>query len=263
MQNLQARSTLAWARRHIAALWLSLVPALIIVTAYGAHDMPLRAHEASLKGYDITETGLRPRYPKGCSPLTSLYASWTDVDGSDRDEIHSGVDGGRLGEAIFAPGPGVVRAVWLADWGWGTEGALLIRHSAKELNLDEGVDHYYSAFYHLNHDELNVYAEGQRIERGQILAHVHRPGEKPFYLPEVHWEVYEVRKDNALEWHENEMKRAYWTNKAARLIDPLYMLARQPGTLDGSHVDIAPFRKGTDYSAYRGFTYILPCKTRK
>jgi murein DD-endopeptidase MepM/ murein hydrolase activator NlpD len=253
------------ARRHSAALTLLGVPALVVLTAYGATYMPLRAHESSLKGYEITETGLTPRYPKGyaCSPLTSLYASWTDVDGSDRDEAHSGVDGGRIGDPVFAPGPGVVRAVWVADWGWGDEGALLIRHSAKELNLDDGVPLYYSAFYHLSHDELKTYQVGQRIERGQILAHVGRPGGKATYLPEVHWEVYEVRDDDALKWHENELERAYWTNRSAKLVDPLYLLSREPGTLDGSEVDIVPLRKGRDYSAYRGFTYILPCSKRK
>src|SRR4029077_15089759 len=74
------------------------------VAAYGAHGMPARAREASPKGYGITETGLLPKYPGGCSPLTSLYASWTDVDGTDRDEAHSGVDGGRLGWPRIPPG---------------------------------------------------------------------------------------------------------------------------------------------------------------
>lgn len=219
----------------------------------------LRAHETSLKGYGITETGLRPVYPAGCSKLTSLYASWIDVDGGDRDEIHSGVDGGAIGEPIFAPASGEVRAAWVADWGWGREGALLIRHSAQDLNLDEGVPHYYSAFYHLDHDELTRFQEGQKIERGQLLAHVYRPGGKRIYLPEVHWEVYEVRKDDAIRWHENERGRAYWTNHTSRLIDPLYLMSREPGTLDAHHVSIRPFRKGQDYSSYRGFTYILPC----
>ena len=84
--------------------------------------------DIDLKGYDIKPTGLRPQYPAGfCSPLTSLYASWIDVDGTRRTEAHSGVDGGRLDDPILAPGPGTIRAVWQADWGWGNEGALLIK----------------------------------------------------------------------------------------------------------------------------------------
>lgn len=244
---------------------LLLAIALVLGLAYGAYHMSKRAPDEALKGYDVAETGLRPLYPQGlgCSPLTSLYASWIDVDGSRRDERHSGVDGGRLGEPILAPGPGIVRAVWVADWGWGDEGALLVRHSARELNLDDGVEHYYSAFYHLDRDELKGYAEGQRIERGQVLAHVYRPGGRRAYLAEVHWEVYEVRNDNALKWHENRLERAYWTNRTARLIDPLYMLSRAPGTLQGSSVAIVPFRRGADYRGYRGFTYILPCAKGK
>ena len=119
--------------------------------------------------------GLLPSYPDGCSPLTSLYASWTDVDGSQRDEAHSGVDGGRLGEPIFAPGPGEVRAVWVADWGWGKEGALLVRHSAKELNLDEGAEYYYSAFDHINYDEIEAFPGRP--------AHRARPDHRPRASP--------------------------------------------------------------------------------
>ena len=49
-----------------------------------------------LKGYGRRPTGLVPVYPDGVPVprLTSLYGSWTDVDGSMRDEAHSGVDGG-------------------------------------------------------------------------------------------------------------------------------------------------------------------------
>jgi murein DD-endopeptidase MepM/ murein hydrolase activator NlpD len=264
MAMLPLVSGLSRAYQREPKLVLLALSVLVALSAFGVHVMPLTDYRRVTKGYGVTETGLQPRYPEGfaCSPLTSLYASWIDVDGSERDEIHSGVDGGRLGEAILAPGPGIVRAVWVADWGWGKEGALLIRHSAKELNLEDGVEHYYSAFYHLNHEELRHYAEGQRIERGQPLAHVNRPGGKRAYMPEVHWEVYEVRNDAATKWHENVLGRGYWTNRRSHLVDPLYMLSREPGTLDGHLVQIVPYQKGKDYSAYRGFTYILPCTKR-
>jgi hypothetical protein len=58
-------------------------------------------------------------------------------------------------------------------------------------------------------------------------------------------------------------KRPNWSNRTAKLVDPLYMLSRQPGTLDGHMVEIAPFRKGKDYADYSGFTYILPCTSKK
>lgn len=251
--------------QHARAPVVLLVFALLVLAAaYGADRMPPRTGKNALKGYGIAETGLRPRYPAGhaCSPLTSLYASWKDVDGSTRDEVHSGVDGGRLGETILAPGPAVVRAVWIADWGWGPEGALLLRHSADDLGLDEGVEDYYSAFYHLKQEEVGRYKVGQRIERGQPLAHVGRPGGRPIYLPEVHWEVYEVGDDDATKWHENEHGREYWTNRTSKLVDPLYMMSREAGTLDGSDVLIEPFRSGKDYRDYKGFTYILPCTKR-
>ena len=244
---------------------LVTLPALLVLAAYGADRMSVGGDNDVLKGYGVSQTGLRPRYPAGhaCSPLTSLYASWEDVDGSRREERHSGVDGGRLGDPIFAPGPGVVRAVWAADWGWGPEGALLIRHAAADLNLDDGVEHYYSAFYHLTQEELSGYKVGQRIRRGQILARVGRPGGKAIYLPEVHWEIYEVGDDSATVWHENERGKGYWTNRTSKLIDPLFMMSREPGTLDGSDVLVQPFQPGKNYRRYKGFTYILPCTKRK
>jgi murein DD-endopeptidase MepM/ murein hydrolase activator NlpD len=250
--------------QHTRAGILLLAVVLVALAGLGAEHMP-RGKKDALKGYGITETGLRPRYPAGfdCSPLTSLYASWEDVDGSRRDEAHSGVDGGRLGEPIFAPGPATVRAVWTADWGWGPEGALLLRHSAEDLGLDEGVDDYYSAFDHLKWEEVSHFKVGQRIERGQLLAHVGRPGGRPVYLPEVHWEIYEVSDDDATKWHHNERGKAYWTNRTSKLIDPLYLMSRQPGTLEGKEVLITPFRPGDDYSNYKGFTYILPCTGQK
>jgi murein DD-endopeptidase MepM/ murein hydrolase activator NlpD len=252
-------------RKHGRTVAVLLALGFAVLAGYGGDDMSPRSAGNGLKGYGITDTGLRPRYPAGyaCSPLTSLYASWQDVDGSTRDEVHSGVDGGRLGEPILAPASGTVRAVWLADWGWGPEGALLLRHSAEDLGLDEGVDDYYSAFYHLKQSEVGAFEEGQRIDRGQLLAHVGRPGGKAIYLPEVHWEVYEVGDDDATKWHRNERGKGYWTNRTSHLIDPLYLLSRQPGTLDGKTVMIEPFVQGRDYSGYKGFTYILPCTKRK
>jgi murein DD-endopeptidase MepM/ murein hydrolase activator NlpD len=223
----------------------------------------IHAQSPDLKGYDITETGLTPKYPSGadCPPLTSLYASWIDVDGTRRSEQHSGVDGGRLGDTILAPGPGVIRAAWKADWGWGSEGAILIRHSAAELGLSDSEKIYYSEFDHLTYREARAFTEGQAIARGEALARVGRPGGNPRYLPEVHWEVWEA-DDDVLVWSTNKHGGRFWTNKSARLIDPLYMLALNFPP-EGASVAITPFDSGADYSQYRGFTYIFPCQKNK
>lgn len=216
------------------------------------------------KGYDITPTGLRPTYPQAyaCSPLTSLYASWIDVDKTRRDEVHSGIDGGRLGDPVLAPAPGIVKAVWKANWQWGDEGALLIRHSREDLNLDRGAPYYYSAFYHLKYDDVTAFRPGQPIARGQKLANVFYPGGKSRYLPEVHLEVYEVRDDAAIVWRTNRYGRPDWDNKTARLIDPLYLMALHAPPPDGVHVTVKPFDDKADYSEFPGFTYILPCAKR-
>jgi len=214
------------------------------------------------KGYDIRKTGLVPRYPDGlgCSPLTSFYASWDDVDGTKRAEAHSGVDGGRLGDSILSPAAGVVRAMWKADWGWGEEGALLIRHAREDVGANDGARYYYSEFDHLRYYDVRSFAAGDTVARGQKLATVSRPGGKSEYLPEVHWEVWEVADDLLTTWHVNKFGGQFWTNASARLIDPLYMLSRQvPPRNDGS-VDIQPY-DGRDFRAFKGFTYILPCSS--
>jgi murein DD-endopeptidase MepM/ murein hydrolase activator NlpD len=219
--------------------------------------------ESMKKGYGITPTGLKPVYPSGheCSPITSLYASWIDVDGSRRDEIHTGIDAGRLGEWIVAPASGTIRAVWKADWKWGREGALLIMHDRRDVNLANGPRYYYSEFDHLDFDEIKHLEAGRRIERGEKIARVTRPGGNEVYLPEVHWEVWEA-DNNKITWRTNRFGAEDWWNETAVLIDPLYMLALNDPPADGESVKIAPFVAGTDYRHFRGFTYILPCVSK-
>jgi hypothetical protein len=241
-----------------------LAMATAVITSLGSSGVGARQDDEHLKGYGIKPTGLTPVYPAGyeCSPLTSLYASWIDVDGSRRDEQHSGVDGGRLRDPILAPGPGTVRAVWKADWGWGREGALLIVHTREELGLRDGPAFYYSEFDHLTYAEASAFEMGQKIARGERLAHVSRPGGKERYLEEVHWEVWEVEDDSALKWRRNDRGTKFWTNPTARLIDPLYMLSRETPPDKEGNVTIAPYISGRDYRDFRGFTYILPCHPR-
>lgn len=237
----------------VVGLAISCVPA-------GAHFLGEGSADVK-KGYDITKSALVPVYPAGrdCSPLTSLYASWRDVDGSRRSEAHSGVDGGRLGEEIIAPASGIVKAVWEANWGWGKEGALLIQHTASELNMDDGAAYYLTAYDHLKYDDIKHLKVGQRISRGERLARVYRPGGHEVYLPEVHWEVWEIQSD-ALTWVTNRHGGREWRNAGARLIDPLYMLGVNEPPQDGKSVRIVPFDPDADYRNFRGFTYILPCR---
>jgi hypothetical protein len=232
------------------------------LAAAEATQLPTDATEEKLKGYDITSTGLEPRYPRDyvCSPLTSLYASWIDVDRTRRDERHSGVDGGRLGDAVLAPAPGTVRRVWVADWGQGHEGALLMVYTREDLNLREGPPLYYAEFDHLKYDDISGLKEGQRIARGERIANVYRPGGKRRYLPEVHLEVYEVGDDGALTWGTSKRGTQYFENPTSRLIDPLYLLSLEVRPSRRLEVAITPFESRRDYGMFKGFTYFLPCR---
>jgi hypothetical protein len=219
-----------------------------------------------LKGYGRKPTGLEPLYPEGVPVprLTSLYGSWTDVDGSMRDEAHSGVDGGDLGDMILSPARATVVASWIADWGWGEEGALLLLHTRSDLNLTRGAPFYYSAFYHLNADDVSGLREGDVVERGQVFARVWRPGGKRRYLPEVHWEVYEVDDPEVLYWVTNEHGYPAWDNDTSELIDPLYLMRPARPTGNRQQVPIVPFDAGRKGALYSGFTYILaPSPDRK
>jgi murein DD-endopeptidase MepM/ murein hydrolase activator NlpD len=221
--------------------------------------------DGSRESIDMTRLHRTPVYPsdKDCSPLTSLYSSWADVDGTKRSEPHSGVDGGRLGDPVLAPADGVVIAVWQANWGWGREGALLIAHSRADVGLQDGPERYYSEFDHLRHEEIRSIAVGKQIRRGERLATVFRPGGKTEYLPEVHWEVWSIDDDTATRWAVNKFGGRYWRNKTGHLIDPLYMLSlNAPARTDGV-VEIPVFEHGRDYRDFRGFTYFLPCAERK
>jgi len=243
---------------------LLLMAAIGLSWLAGSPAMTREIHNDGENGYGIVPTGLTPRYPDGwdCSPLTSLYASWVDVDGLPRKEIHSGVDGGRLGETILAPAAGAVRAVWEANWGWGREGALLIRHSRADLNLRSGPPFYYSAFYHMRLEDTRAMQSGGEVRRGQVLGSVSRPGGKRRYLPEVHWEVYEVSNDDALVWDLNDLGFRYWMNASAKLVDPLELLGLEKPPLRDGSVLIQPFAENDDFAKFRGFTYILPCRRK-
>jgi hypothetical protein len=242
----------------LVAITLPMVAALLATASAEGPDGSMR------KGYDITETGLVPEYPAAysCPPITSMYASWIDVDGTRRDEKHSGIDLGRLNDRILAPAPGIVRAAWETDWQWGREGALLIRHGREDLGLTGGAKYYYSEFDHLRYRDIKHFDTDEEIARGDSLAYVARPGGHRTYLPEVHWEVWEVEDDDALEWSTNKYGGRYWTNETARLIDPLYMMGLNNPPAAGGKVMITPYSATADYDRFRGFTYALQCQKR-
>jgi len=211
------------------------------------------------------EKGIEPIYPadRECSELTSLYLSWIDVDGSRRDEQHTGVDGGTIGDPILAPAGGVVIAVWRADWSWGPEGALLIRHTREDVGLQDGPPYYYSEFDHLRYDQIRSIPVGKKVNRGDRLATVSRPGGDPQYPPEVHWEVASIEDESATEWAENKFGAQYWKNTKGKLVDPLSLFSLGADARTDGKVVIVPFDRKRDYSSYRGFTYILPCPMKK
>jgi murein DD-endopeptidase MepM/ murein hydrolase activator NlpD len=211
----------------------------------------------------VTPTGLKPNYPANynCTPISSLYASWIDVDGTRRDEIHTGIDVGRKGEWVLAPASGTVRAAWKANWKWGTEGALLIRHDRGDLNLTGGPELYYSEFDHLDFDEIKHFTDGQKVKRGQRLARVTHPGENKSYLPEVHWEVWKADHDD-LTWRTNRYGAPDWWNDSAELVDPLSMLGLNNPPTEDKRVTIVPFVEDKDYDGFRGFTYMMPCRLK-
>jgi hypothetical protein len=148
------------------------------------------------------------------------------------------------------------------EWGQGHEGALLIEHTREDLNLSAGPKFYYSEFDHLKYDDISGMNEGQRIARGQRFANVFRPGGESRYLPEVHLEVYEVGDDKALTWSVSGRGTEYFKNPTARLIDPLYLLSLAVRPNSRLEVPIQPFEPQRDYSAFKGFTYFLPCRKR-
>ncbi|HRY06071.1 MAG TPA: peptidoglycan DD-metalloendopeptidase family protein [Hyphomicrobiaceae bacterium] len=218
----------------------------------------------SEEGIEVESTGLVPIYPDdySCSPLTSLYASWIDVDGSRRDEQHTGVDGGRLGEWVVAPADGTVRAVWRSNWGWGWEGSLILKHTGQEAGIKEGASLYYSVFDHLDYGEIRHFKVGQHIARGERLGRVHRPGGVSDYLPEVHWEVWQTSRDE-IRWLTNEHGGQTWFNPTATLIDPLAMLQMAGEPSDSKNVIIVPYTSCRSQGGCQGFTYILPCNKKK
>ncbi|MEH6632243.1 MAG: M23 family metallopeptidase [Halopseudomonas aestusnigri] len=235
-----------------------------ILTLLIGEATPAVSSEFELKGYDATPSGLIPVYPTQllCPQLSSLYGSWEDVDGSNREERHVGVDGGCLGDEILAPADGTLIAIWKRNRELGGDWSILIAHSPDDLNIKDEGSVYYSEFDHLRFEQLSHLNLNQRISRGQRIAFVDRPGGNRAYLAEVHWEVYEVPEadKNAIIWKIEGKGDVVWWNYSARLIDPLYFMPIEK-TNDGHYLaHITPYSRNENYSSFVGFTYILGCR---
>lgn len=114
----------------------------------------------------IPAGGLHAHYPRGyhCPPITSYFGSMLDVDGSEREEVHLGVDLGDWDDAIIAPADGRVVSVRPTDVGYGPEWTVLIAHTAADMGLP-GTDVIYSEFYHLDDAAAQLHS-GQAVHRG-------------------------------------------------------------------------------------------------
>lgn len=217
-----------------------------------------------IKGYGADPTGLLPRYPRDsvCPALRSLHGSGVGAMGSGQHERQSGVVGGRFGDAVIAPAGGKITALWETDTGWGKEWAVLISHTARDLNASEAGVSYLSEFSHFELWDVQDHRIGSRIRRGQKIGIVRHPGGNKDHPAGVRWQVYEapVGAARQLRWVGNRYGGEDWVHDAARPIDPLFMLSRNQRKNTAGPVDLVPYTKGNDYSDYIGFTYIFECK---
>ena len=226
------------------------------------------ASPALAQGFDpesgIPQGGLHPVFPKGftCPPITSYYASWLDVDGTRREDVHEGIDLGNWGDAILAPADGTVVAVWATDVSYGPEWNLLISHKAAEMGLD-GDMVYFSEFDHLGADVSALHA-GQTLERGQKIASVQVPGGVRSYIPETHWETYRLPASRVGEtyWADNGLERGFltWFNPYAVVVDPLSLMALHQE--DRKKANIIAYDVARNFDNFVGFTYPLACVKR-
>jgi len=209
----------------------------------------------------IPHGGLHPAFPPGysCPPITSYFASWLDVDGSRRDEVHEGIDLGNWGDVILAPADGTVMAVWATDVGYGPEWNLLISHTAADMGL-EGDTVYLSEFDHLGAD-VSALQAGQQLARGQKIATVQVPGGVRSYIPETHWETYRLPAARMGEtyWADNGLDRGFltWFNPYAELTDPLSLMALHQESR--KNAKIIAYDATRSFQGFAGFTYPLAC----
>lgn len=233
--------------------WMMGVAGGLVLSGWAAHAQSTDFDPIS----GIPPNGLHPVFPDGyvCPPITSYFGSWLDVDGSERETVHAGIDLGNWGDAILAPADGHVVAAWATDVGYGPEWAVLILHTAQEMGLP-GDRLIYSEFYHLD-DEVAHLQTGQQVRRGEKLAVVRVPGGNRAYLPETHWDVYSIPADRLDDtyWFDFGDGHLSWGNDAEVLHDPLAFMPLSPD----KRAQIVPFDAAKNYDGFVGFTYPLLC----
>ena len=74
--------------------------------------------------------------------------------------------------------------------------------------------------------------------------------------------MWQVEDDEATRWSLNAFGARHWTNKTAHLVDPLYMLSLHAPENEDRSVDIPVFSNDVSYGAFRGFSYIFPCREK-
>lgn len=195
-----------------------------------------------------------------CGQITSGFGSVIDLDGTRRDQPHTGIDFGNLGDRVIAPADGTVRAIWRVTHDWGTDWNLLLTHTTSQLNFPARQVVYYTEFDHLQIADLSHLKVGNRVTRGSRIGTVRHPGNNPRFRAETHMEVYKIPlgKQNATHWRTNN-GRKYWFNPYAILLDPEYMLTRHEHAHPPGKTKIVLFDKRAEMDKFAGFTYPIQC----
>jgi murein DD-endopeptidase MepM/ murein hydrolase activator NlpD len=131
--------------------------------------------------------------------VASGYKSETTVENRKRGAPHSGVDiRGEVGDDILAAAEGYVTFAGNTPRGL----AIFIAHGQNSDGF------WYSTLYF--HNSENLVRNGDRVERGQVIAHLGDSGSRT--IPHVH---FQVNKSPTSQWTRDEQytgldPRPYW-----------------------------------------------------
>lgn len=189
-----------------------------------------------------------------CEKRLADFDTWQTLDGSQRTELHTGID--VTGHTIIAPANGKVLSIYQGLMG-GYKVALL--HTPKDLDKD-GI-YVFSYFLHLKevdgkNSALKYMREGQTVHRGQPIAEVGRTGTMAGSAEHLHLEVwindtgtYDKRNDGGIIPHNH------------KLINPHLLWAKHPMD-DKVKKYITIFEE--NQKLYKGgFTYPIHCPPKK